>query len=107
MKRIKRKYTRKPKPDALQSKSSPIKEESSVLPRMESVSISGGIPKGVDLPDTTTSSSHKEFVYIDLPFSIRQGVENSIEMRKRVGLPDDSKERKERAIKYFRGDRPR
>ena len=76
----KRKYTRKP--DALQSNSSPIKEESSIIPR-------------------------KEFSFNDLPLSIRAQVENTIKMRERLRLPDDSRERKAMAIKMFRGDRLR
>ncbi len=86
MKRTKRKYTRKPKPDAPQSISSPIVEESSIIPQGEVV---------------------KVFTFNDLPLSIRTQVENTIKMRARLHLPDDSKERKERAIKMFRGDRPR
>ena len=47
------------------------------------------------------------FSFNDLPLSIRTSVENTIKMRKRLGLSDDSKERKERAVQYFKGDRPR
>ena len=80
MKRTKRKYTRKP--DVLQSNST--KEESSIIPQVEKV-----------------------FTFNDLPLSIRTQVENTIKMRKRLGLPDDSRERRLVAIKYFRGDRLR
>ena len=90
MKRTKRKYTRKPKQDAPQSISSPIKEESSIIPQVVSA-----------------TPYVKGFTFDDLPLSIRAQVENTIKMRKRLGLPDDSKERKALAIKYFRGDRPR
>lgn len=97
MKRTKRKYTRhekvvEPNPDALQSISSPSEGESSTVDR-----VTGEItPVKVD-----------KFSYNDLPLSIRVGVEQTLAYRKKLGLNDDSVERKERAIKYFRGDRPR
>ena len=78
----KRKYTRKP--DALGLNSSPTKEES------------GTIPRGV-----------KAFSFNDLPLSVRMQIENTIKMRERLGLPDDSEERRVLAVRYFRGDRPR
>ena len=89
MKRTKRKYTRhllEVKPDALESKSSGVDEVT-----------------GVILPPVANSG----FSFNDLPFSIRMQVENIIKMRERLKLPDDSKERKLLAIRYFRGDRPR
>ncbi len=82
MKKVKRKYTRKPKQDTPQSISSPTKEESNII-----------------MPS--------EFSFNDLPFSLRMQVESIIKARKRLGLPDDSKERKERTVKYFKGDRLR
>ena len=91
MKRTKRKYTRKP--DAPQSISSPSKEESSIVDR-----VTGEIAK---------VKSDSGFSFNDLPLSLRIQVENTIKMRNKLGLPDDSQDRKERAIKYFRGDRPR
>lgn len=48
-----------------------------------------------------------EFTFKDLPLSLRMQVESVIKWRKAKGLPDDSEERKEKAIKMFRGDRPR
>ena len=90
MRKVKRKYTRKPTPDALQSNSSPVKEESSIIPQVKVV-----------------SPAVKAFSFNDLPLSIRTQVENTIKMRKRLGLPDDSRERRLLAIKYFKGDRPR
>ena len=82
MKKVKRKYTRKPEQDAPQSVIEPIKEESS-------------------------SKIPIAFSFKDLPISLRMEIEAIIKWRKLYGLPDDSKERKEKAIKYFRGDRPR
>ncbi len=79
MRKPKRKYTRKVKQDAPQSNPSPVKEQDST----------------------------ELFKFSDLPLRLRTQIESIIKMRKRVGLPDDSKERKEAAIKYFRGDRPR
>jgi len=82
MKKAKRKYTRKVVPNAPELKSSPIKEESN-------------------------SNVLSEFKFKDLPLSLRMEVEAVIKWRNRVGLPDDSKERIERAIKMFRGDKLR
>jgi len=86
----KRKYTRKVVTTPEESKSSHTKEESSIIPQV------------VDIPATVS-----EFSFNDLPLSRRVGVEYTIKMRKRLKLPDDSKERRELAVKMFRGDRPR
>jgi len=123
-KKVKRKYTRhekvaEPKPDALvpisrqselQSSTSPIKEESSIILPIEVYSapyegkedilIGGQLIQGTDSRD-------KIFTFDDLPLSLRGQVEFILSYRKRLGLPDDSKERKSQAIKMFRGDRPR
>ena len=104
MKRTKRKYTRKATTTPVESKSSGIESEGKVIAQ---VSLSGGIPEGMILPDSVTTSTGGEFTYIDLPLSVRMGVENTIKLRARLHLPDDSVERKSRAIKMFRGDRPR
>ncbi len=98
MKRTKRKYTRhvkpiEPIPDNVQSISSPIKEESSTVDRVTG--------------EVTEVKPDSRFSFNDLPLSIRMQVERIIKMHKRLGLPDDSKERKERAVRYFRGGRPR
>lgn len=84
--KVKRKYTRKAAPGALESPTSPAKEESGTIPQGEVV---------------------KAFSFDDLPLSIKMQVESAIKYRKAKGLPDDSRERKDNAIKYFRGDRPR
>jgi hypothetical protein len=47
------------------------------------------------------------FSFDDLPLSIRMQVERIIAYRKAHNLPDDSKERKEQAVKMFKGDKPR
>ena len=83
MKRTRRKYTRKPKPDALEPISGPVKEEG-----------------GSQIPPN-------EFSFNDLPLSIRMRVEDVIRFRKARGLPDDTEDRKALAVKMFRGDRPR
>ncbi len=95
MKRTKRKYTRhekviKPTQDAPQSTTSPVKDESSIV-----------------APDREGEPVLDGFTFNDLPQSIRIRVERDIAYRKRLNLLDDSKERKERAIRYFRGDRLR
>ncbi len=120
MKRTKRKYTRKATTTPVESSRGGIEQGSSViLPPgkdapwddragvsvMDGVSISGGIPEGLVLPDSVTTSTG--FTYIDLPLSVRMRVENTLKMRKRLKLPDDSKERKSQAIKMFRGDKAR
>ena len=89
MKRTKRKYTRKPKLDAPESISSPVKDESHI-----------------DTPPDSKMVLDR-FTFNDLPLSIRNRVEAVIKMRKGLRLPDDAKDRKELAIKMFRGDRPR
>ena len=91
MKRTKRKYTLKPKLDAPESIPGPVKDESHI-----------SIP-----PDREGNPVLDSFTFNDLPFSIRNRVEAVIKMRKGLRLPDDSKDRKEMAIKMFRGDRPR
>jgi len=40
------------------------------------------------------------FKYTDLPLSLRKRIEHIIEWRKKLGLFDDSVERKERALRY-------
>ena len=89
MKRTKRKYTRKVKsevvPDSVQSISTPLKEEINTE--------TGEIPKILT----------KALSYDDLPISTRTRIEAYIEFRKKMNLPDDSKERRERAVKLFRG----
>jgi hypothetical protein len=82
MKKVKRKYTRKPTQVALQSITATTEVASDTL-----------IPV--------------KFGFDDLPASIRTQAENIIAWRKKKGLPDDSKERKELAVKYFVGDRLR
>lgn len=86
-KKVKRKYTKK---IATEPVSDSVKEESSTILQ----------PGKVDTPVS-------EFSFNDLPLSIQTYVNGIIKNRKARGLPDDSKEQKERAIKYFRGDRPR
>jgi hypothetical protein len=104
MKRTKRKYIRKAATTPVESSRDGIESEGSVFPQ---VSISGGIPEGMVLPDSVTTTTGGEFTYIDLPLSVRMGVENTLKMRARLKLPDDSEERKARAIKMFRGDKAR
>ncbi len=89
MKKVKRKYTRKETTISEASKSSGIQEESSIIPQVD------------------TLQSPVEFSFDDLPLSLRTQVENTIKLRERFKLPDDSKDRKERAVRYFRGDRLR
>ena len=95
MKRTKRKYTRRkiiqpPISNGEMLKSSGIGGES-----------------GIILPTEDIKPSKTPFTFKDLPLSLRMQVESAIRMRKRLGLFDDSKERKEKAIRNFRGDRPR
>ena len=104
MKRIKRKYTRKATTTPVESTRNGTEQEASVITQ---VSLSGGIPEGMVLPDSVTTSTGGEFTYADLPLSVRMGVENTIKLRARLHLPDDSKERKAQAIKMFRGDKVR
>ena len=66
MKKAKRKYVRKVSSEAIQSKSSGIKEDS----------------------------------YSNLPNNIKSDIERTLEYRKGLNLFDDSKERKERAVRY-------
>jgi hypothetical protein len=42
------------------------------------------------------------FKYTDLPLSLREEIEHIIEWRKGLGLFDDTVERKERAVRYWR-----
>jgi hypothetical protein len=76
---MKRKYTR----HAPQSNSEPIKEESGI----------------------STLVKDRPVTFEDLPLSVRASVERTIAYRKRLALPDDSKERKQRAVEYFVGPR--
>lgn len=39
--------------------------------------------------------------YEDLPLDTRKGIEKAVAYRKSLGLPDDTEDRKEKAIKYF------
>jgi hypothetical protein len=106
----KRKYNKtgkyaKKQSEAVESTAEPLKEESSV-------SIGGGIPEGMVFPESVTTTNikgndYKVFTFDDLPLSVRTQVERDILYRKRLNLFDDSKERKERAVKYFLGDEPR
>jgi hypothetical protein len=47
------------------------------------------------------------FTFEDLPLSIRSQIERDIQFRKNKGLFDDSKERKQRAIDYWRQNESR
>lgn len=106
MKRAKRKYTRRPKQDAPQSKSSLLKTVDLVLPpETINADMSGVTTDGI--PSQLPYYQEREFTFNDLPLSRRMQVESIIKARKRLGLPDDSKERRLLAVKYFRGDRPR
>ncbi len=91
MKKVKRKYTRhnkiEPIQNAPQSQTSIVKEESSIVDRV-----------------TGEIVVVKRFTEDDLPLSIQVQIERDIALRKRLNLPDDSKERKERAVRYFRGE---
>jgi len=40
--------------------------------------------------------------YSDLPLSLRKEIEHIIEYRKQMGLFDDTVDRKERALRYWR-----
>ncbi len=103
MKRIKRKYTRH-ELDGVQLK--PFKAVALILPpETIEADIAGIVTAGI--PSKVPYYQVRDFSFDDLPLSIRQGVENTIKLRKRLGLPDDSKERKEKAIRMFRGDRLR
>jgi len=42
------------------------------------------------------------FKYSDLPLPLRREIEHIIEWRKSLGLYDDTVERKERALRYWR-----
>ncbi len=90
MKKVKRKYVRKVSQIVTEPVSDSVKGGSSIIG-------AGG----------EILSPKSEFSFEDLPLSTRTFVERVIKYRKARGLPDDSKIRKERAIKYFRGDRPR
>mgnify|MGYP001566742785 FL=1 len=96
MRKVKRKYTRKEvgqsPPDAVGIVIQPPISDSEIS---QNSGIGG------------QSGSKIPFGFQDLPLSVRMQVETALEMRKRLRLPDDSKERKERAVIYFRGDRPR
>ena len=104
MKRTKRKYTRKVLPDALQSTRKPIKEESSIILPLEVLAADYNGDVDVIFDGKMIA---KAFAFNDLPLSTRTQVENTIKMRKRLGLSDDSEERRVFAVRYFRGDRPR
>ena len=93
MRRTKRKYTRRKFIQPPVSNSETLK----------SSGIEGG--SGIILP--TEDIKPPKFTFKDLPLSLRMQVESAIRMRKRLGLSDDSRERIERVIRNFRGDRPR
>ncbi len=88
MKRVKRKYIRKAITTPVEPSTEGIESEGST---------------NTDIVEPTV----KGFSFEDLPLSIRIQVENTLKMRKRLKLPDDSVERRLRAIKMFRGDKVR
>jgi hypothetical protein len=102
----KRKYNKtgkyaKVQSDAPQSSTEPLKEGNNII-----------VPKELNEAQIQefkkdTGKLNKGFTFDDLPLSIRTQVERDILYRKRLNLFDDSKERKERAVKYFLGDEPR
>ena len=98
MKKIKRKYTHRAVKIATEAVSDSVKEESSII---------GGEITPIKSEIIPSQGGESEFSFEDLPLSTRTYVEGIIKYRKLKGLLDDSKIRKERAIKYFRGDRPR
>ncbi len=106
MRKVKRKYTRKIAPEPI---SDSVKEESNIIPQAGEVAVTvGGIMElGAELANFEEWVLNKPFTFNDLPLSVQTYVNGIIKNRKARGLPDDSKMRKERAIKYFRGDKPR
>ena len=49
----------------------------------------------------STTAEPKSISYEDLPLKTRTSIDKIIEYRKTLDLPDDSEDRKERAVKYF------
>ncbi len=107
MKRTKRKYTRKATTTPVESKSSGIEQGSKVIVPIEANTHDLVGQTIVYDSDKTVTRCISEFSFEDLPLSLRMQVENTLKMRKRLGLPDDEKERKAQIIKMFRGDRAR
>ncbi len=110
MKRTKRKYTRKATTGEIPNTGFEKWKSDYTDPSIVSEeSKSSGIEtegSTITLPEVIEPTV-KAFSYDDLPLSIRMSVESQLAYRKRLGLPDDSKERKAQAIKYFRGDKVR
>ncbi len=48
-----------------------------------------------------TKPSKTDVSYESLPSSVRSGIEKVLAYRKRLNLPDDSVERKAKAVKYY------
>ena len=106
MKRTKRKYTRKATTTPVESKSTPIEVVSSPIPQ-DTITVSLLNAETGELTTGTVQVGDHEFTYTDLPLSLRIQIESAIKYRKRLGLFDDSVERKSQAIRMFRGDRAR
>lgn len=99
------KDTGKPILDNVQSITEPLKEQSSV--KILSPKITTQKLEGDKWVDTGKFKAElKPFTFEDLPLSIRIGVENIITYRENLKLPDDSKERKQRALNYYKEKAP-
>lgn len=53
------------------------------------------------MPRTKSVTKQSNITYEDLPPKTRLSIDKIIENRKLLGLPDDSEERKKRAVDYF------
>ncbi len=104
------KYAKKPS-DNVQSNSKPIEGQSNVrILGKDEPDIDGQkvvsfdlskIPEDAIITNTTLTIPTK-FTFKDLPLSTRVRVESQLAYRKTLKLFDDSVERKQRAINYFR-----
>jgi hypothetical protein len=106
------KYSKKPS-ETPQSITESIKEQSSDNLQVDKIKqrvlvVDDTLNIGHKLTEAIINSGKGEvitrdsFTFEDLPLSIRIGVERTIETRKLRGLFDDSKERKQRALEYWR-----
>jgi hypothetical protein len=107
-KKEKRKYIRSGKykkqpSDAPQSTPDTPKEESSVIiPKKLTNTQIQELNQEIKDHYKGIENAHKPFTFEDLPLSIRTGVLRTIETRRILNLFDDSKERKQRALEYWR-----
>jgi hypothetical protein len=99
MERIKRPYTKR---SSFWNKQDNTGSSNGKTTDFESVNGSSNLPP-VAIHDKPIIKKVElyEYTYNDLPKSVKDKIEKDLTYRRKLKLPDDSQERKDKALKYF------